>query len=269
MVSNFSPTILSYICTVFVTQLNANDAALEQARMKLLPPYDINADAPSKVYNAQVISGDAAWDQVSRIVEKVLKTKESENDPDWIDALLGKNKSHRPQSITNLLSNINPTTPKKTKKGGGGGANYRIKVAFFLFLTLKFHFKLQRKNGVIEGATLDDCITELYVPHDVAARLIELFASEMDGPNNGYVMSKQQKSKLTAYILILFVIASGNEMKVSSINQLCRDIKLDEKEAMLFLREAGFTVKKSGGGDIGVSLSVPLTFPPPKRGKRT
>jgi len=263
--------MLSYICTVFVTQLNANDTALEQARMKLLPPYDINADAPSKVYNAQVISGDAAWDQVSRIVEKVLKTKESENDPDWIDALLGKNKSHRPQSITNLLSTINPTTPKKTNKGGGGGggANYRIKVAFFLFLTLKFHTKLQRKNGVIEGATLDDCITELYVPHDVAARLIELFASEMDGPNNGYVMSKQQKSKLTAHILILFVIASGNEMKVSSINQLCRDIKLDEKEAMLFLREAGFTVKKSGGGDIGVSLSVPLTFPPPKRGKRT
>jgi hypothetical protein len=46
-------------------------------------------------------------------------------------------------------------------------------------------------------------------------------------------------------------------------------MKLDEKEAMLVLREAGFTVKKSGGGDIGISLSVPLTFPAPKRGKRT
>ena len=260
--------LMNFIALVCVsrTQMNSNDIAYEQARMLLLPPYDIHADTPSKVYNAQVIAGDAAWNQLSRIVEKVIKTKEGDYNPDWMDALLGK-KSHRPQSITTLLSNINPT--KKKGGSGGGGANYRIKVAFFLLLTLKFHSKVHRKNGVIEGSTLDDCIAELYIPHDIAARLMELFTSEMDGPKNGYIASKQQKSKLTAYMLILYVLASGNEMKVSSINQLCRDMKLDEKEAMTVMREAGFTVKKSGGGDVGVSLSVPLTFPPPKRGKRT
>ena len=246
--------------------MNPNDIAYEQARMKLLPPFDIYANTPSKVYNAQVIAGDTAWTQISRIVEKVIKTNDGEFNPEWLDALLGK-KSYRPQSIFTLLSNINPT---KKKGGDGGGANYRIKVAFFLFCTLKFLLRIQRRNGVIEGQTLDDCITELYVPHDVGARLMELFTSEIDGPkHNGYIASKQQKSKLTAYILILYVIANGNAMKVSSINQLCKDMKLDEKEAMLILREAGFTVKKSGVGDIGVCLSVPLSFPPPKRGKRT
>ena len=58
-------------------------------------------------------------------------------------------------------------------------------------------------------------------------------------------------------------------MSVSSVNQLCRDMKVDVKEASLVLREAGFTVKKNGARDVGASLSVPLKFPPPKRVKRT
>lgn len=241
-------------------QINANDYAYEQARKKMLPPYDINADAPSKVYNAQTIADTAAWDKVSRIVDKVL-AKKDEGNADWISALLGK-KGYRPLSIINLLKSIDPA-----KKG----ALYRIKVAFFLFLTVKFHGKIQRR-GMIEGASIDDCITALHVPHEVGVRLIELFTSPMDGnekSRGGYMASKQQKSKLTAHILILYVIASGKEMKVSSINQLCKDLKLDGKEASLVLREAGFVVKKSGAGDMGASLSVPLKFPPPKRGKKT
>jgi hypothetical protein len=58
------------------------------------------------------------------------------------------------------------------------------------------------------------------------------------------------------------------DMAVSSVNQLLKDVKLDERRAMMCYREAGFTVKKNGKKEIGVSLSVPLTFPPPKRGKK-
>jgi hypothetical protein len=57
-------------------------------------------------------------------------------------------------------------------------------------------------------------------------------------------------------------------MSMLSVNQLCRDMKVDVKEASLVLREAGFTVKKNGARDVGATL-VPLKFPPPKRVKRT
>ena len=128
---------------------------------------------------------------------------------------------------------------------------------------------------------MEDCIVNLRVPQEVGTRLFELFASEIEGGAvntrgssgaGGHIIPKPEKDKLNAYVLILYIIASGNEMKVPSLNQLCKDIKLDVKDASLVLREAGFVVKsagRSGGGNVGASLSVPLKFPPPKRGKRS
>ncbi len=130
-------------------------------------------------------------------------------------------------------------------------------------------------------SSVDDCINILHIPQEVGTRLFELFTSEMEGGASstrgssgagGYIIPKPEKDKLNAYLLILYIIASGNEMKVSSLNHLCKDIKLDLKDASLVLREAGFVVKsagRSGGGDYSASLTVPLKFPPPKRGKRT
>lgn len=237
---------------------NPNDVAYERARKNMLPPFDSNADAPSKVYNAQSIAATTAWNKTSRIVDKVLAQKEDGTEPDWIAALLGK-KGQKPQSILALLKSID--TAKKS-------ASYRIKVVFFLFLTLKFYAKIKRR-GSIEGTSLDDCVSSIFIPHEVGARLLELFTSTMDGKEAGFIASKAQISKLTSYALILYVIASGKEMKAPSINQFCKDMRMDPKEASLHLREAGFVVKKNGVGDIGASLSVPLKFPPPKRGKRT
>lgn len=241
---------------------NPNDAAQEQARKKMLPPYDLNADSPAKVYDAQKIAGDAAWSKASRIVDRVLEKKSEGIESDWIDALLGT-KGNRPESIVMLLKSID-----MSKKS----ASYRIKVAFFLFLSLKFQYKIQRNNrGIIEGTSLDDCISGLHIPHEVGVRLLELFTSEAIGgkEHTGYIVSKQQRHKLNSHLLILYVIANGKKMKVPSINQLCKDMKLDAKEATLVLRAAGFVVKKNGTGDVGASLTVPLTFPAPMRGKRT
>ena len=85
----------------------------------------------------------------------------------------------------------------------------------------------------------------------------------MDGKEGGYIVSKQQRSKMSSYILVLYMIASGKSMKAPNINQLCKDIKLDAKDSNIVLREAGFVAKKNGTGSIDVSLSVPLKFPPP------
>ena len=240
----------------------------------------MNAKSPSKVYNAQLIIGTEAWNKISRVVDhvfaKIQKAKDDEGEgstaKDWRVGLLGE-RGYRPHSITALLQSIDPS-----KKG----SMYRIKVTFFLFLAIRFYAKFQQKGWSMRGySSVDDCITTLRVPQEVGTRLFELFTSEMEGGAantrgssgaGGYIIPKPEKDKLNAYVLILYIIASGNEMKVSSLNQLCKDIKLDVKDASLVLREAGFVVKSAGrssGGDVGASLSVPLKFPPPKRGKRS
>jgi hypothetical protein len=67
----------------------------------------------------------------------------------------------------------------------------------------------------------------------------------------------------------MYLLAHGKEMKCGSIDQLCTDMKVETKDAILLFREAGCKCVKNKSGIVSVSLSVPLTFPPPKRGKKT
>jgi hypothetical protein len=201
-----------------------------------------------------------AWAQVSRIVDKVIKHPQEDVDKHWIEQLLGRGKANMyvPQSIKDLLQTMDPFTKK--------GHIFRVKSAFFLALMLRFHHKISQKKRIM-GDT-HECVKETRAPPEVGTRLLELFTSPIEGrEEKGVTISKLQLDKLHAYILISYVIASGSDMKATSINQLCKDMKMDEKNASAIYREAGFAVKKSGV-DIGVSLSVPLTFPPPKRGKK-
>jgi hypothetical protein len=120
------------------------------------------------------------------------------------------------------------------------------------------------------GSDHEECVRQTRSPSEVGCRLIELFTVPIEGnEKSGYMITPRLLEKLQMHILILYVISSGGkEMAVSSVNQLLKDVKLDERRAMMCYREAGFTVKKNGKKEIGVSLSVPLTFPPPKRGKK-
>jgi hypothetical protein len=253
--------VFSYFISYFF-QVNAVDVSLLQARRGALPPFDEKADTPSKVYNPQLMAETAAWDQVSRIVDKVIKTaKENGTTSDWIETLLGngKIKSYIPGSIVELFQPLDPFNKK--------GHIFRAKTAFFLFQILRFHHKISTKKKILGDVA--ECIQQTRTPGDIGTRLLELFMSPIESRGeSGYTCTVRHVDKLHSHILILYVIASGNDMKASCVNQLIKDIKIDEKRAMMIYREAGFTVKKGSNGDIGVSLSVPLTFPPPKRGKK-
>lgn len=239
---------------------NPNEVAYEQARKRLLPPFDSNATSSSKVYNAQQFFDEAAWNKVSRIVEKVIDLKTCGKIPDLMTGLLGNKSNHRQESILMLFQSIGDDYTKN-------GSKYRLKVTFLLFLALKFHHRVSRNRGIIDGSSLDECIGSIHIPYDIGAAFFESFTTPKDG--GGYIASKIQRDKLHTYMLIMYIIASGKEMRVTSLNQLCKEMKLDGKDASAVLREAGFVVKKNGVGDFGASLSVPLKFPPPKRGKRT
>jgi hypothetical protein len=114
-----------------------------------------------------------------------------------------------------------------------------------------------------------DMVKHLKIPADICNRFLELFSSptQYQG-SSGYAFTKQLKDKRVIYILILYLLAHGKDMKLPSINKLCEDIKLELREAMNFVREAGCKCAKDKNGSLSVSLTVPLEFPPPKRGKK-
>ena len=113
---------------------------------------------------------------MSRIVDKVLAKLSGGVDVDGVAALLGQ-KGFRPPSVIALLGSIDPS---------GKEFLYRIKVAFFLALALKFHGRTHR-GGIVEGVSLDDYIRGINVPHDVGARLFELFTLATDGGGGGVI----------------------------------------------------------------------------------
>ena len=66
---------------------------------------------------------------------------------------------------------------------------------------------------------------------------------------------------MPCYILVLCGVACGSDAKASSVNQIFKDLVLDEERGVVMCKEAVFRVKKNGEVDFGVSLHVPLTFP--------
>ncbi|KAL7446776.1 hypothetical protein ACHAXM_011236 [Skeletonema potamos] len=242
------------------TNLDSQEVSYEQARRDFLPPFDADADAPQKVYNAQALMGEAAWNKVSGIVNKRLrdlKEQGGDSGETICDMLVGK--GHCPKSIKTLMGSIKPSET---------GSPYRFKVAFFLYLIMRFYNKIDRR-GFMRGNTVDDCINECHLPHETGVRIFDLFTTPIEGKENGFLLSKQLKTKMYIYCLILYVTASSKDMQVQNITPFYKDLRLDDKQATMILREAGFVVKKNSAGETSVKLSTPLEFPPPRRGKRS
>lgn len=243
-----------------MTIQDPQEAAIEQARRAMLPPFDAKADAPQKVYNAQALMGEVAWNKVSGIVNRKLrdlKEQGTDSGEAMCEMLVGKN--HCPQSIKALMGSIRPSAP---------GSPYRFKVGFFLYLIMRFYNKIDRK-GSLRGKTVDDCINECHIPYEPGVKIFDLFTTPVEGREDGFLLGRQQKQKMYLYCFILFITASSKNMTVSNITPLYKDLRVDPKKAAELLREAGFLVKKNSAGDVGVKLTTPLTFPPPRRGKRS
>ena len=204
--------------------------------------------------------GEVAWNKVSGIVNRKLrdlKEQGGDSGETLCEMLVGK--SHCPKSIKALMGSITPS---------GTGSPYRFKVAFFLYLIMRFYNKIDRR-GFLRGKTVDDCINECHIPHETGVKIFDLFTTPIEGKEDGFLLSRNQKTKMYIYCLILFITASSKDMTVPNITPLCKDLRLDDKLAAAYLREAGFQVKKNSAGHIGVKLSTPVVFPPPRRGKRS
>jgi A49-like RNA polymerase I associated factor len=135
-------------------------------------------------------------------------------------------------------------------------AKQQIKTCILLNSLLTFQFK--RKN-VMRG-TPEQLARNIKISQELCQRFLELFTSPLE--KGGYGTSKEEKAKCLLYILILFIIAQGRVMKVSTIKPIVEACKIELGQAAVSLREAGFTVQSNG---MGAALKVPLTFPGPKK----
>ena len=225
-----------------------------EARKAFLPPFDLTADAPYKVYDSQEIAGDDSWDQISRELDACLV--KSSDDQGWKSALMDRTKWF--DSTCAIMNGIHDVNKK--------GMKYRIKTIVFLNHLLNFHTKSSK--AFMKG-TVEEIAKAMKIPHDICNRFLELFSvpTQHQG-SSSYTVTKQLKDKCIVHILILYLIAHGREMKVASVNKLCDDIKLEIREAITIVREAGCKCAKDKSGYVSVSLTVPLEFPLPKRGRK-
>lgn len=231
------------------SKLTAIEKAFQEARRGFLPSFDENAEHPFQVYDSQEVAGEDAWAQISRVVDACI------HKDDWKDSF---QKHPWPKSTAALLDLVaNPQ--KKSSK-------YQLKTILFVNHLLRFHNKASKK--FIEG-NLEEVAAIFGLPKPISDRFVELFSTPSnDRGNAGYAISKQHKDKRVLFTLVMYLLAHGKDMKCGSIDQLCKDMRVELKDAILLYREAGCKCVKNKSGMTSVSLTVPLVFPPPNRSKK-
>lgn len=237
------------------SEMNRATTALEkayaEARRAFLPPFDETATKAYRVYDSQEVAGEEAWAQLSRVVDACIRKE------DWKEAF--QNSGRWSASTSKLLNLVSDPNRK--------GSKYQLKTICLVNHLVNFHNKASKK--FIQG-TVDEIVKYLGLPRAVADRFLEVFCvASFDRGRAGFAVTKQLKDRRVVYALIMYLLAHGKEMKVGSIDELCQDMSIETKDAMNLYREAGCKCVKGKTGAVSVSLSVPLQFPPPKRGKKT
>ena len=238
----------------FDPQTDAVEQAYAEARKNFLPAFDPEAKEPHLVYDARNMAGDEAWGQVSRVTDACLR----QEDENWVTALTNRGGPWH-ESVQMILRAMPAEAPHAKK--------YQIKCAILLNHLISFH--RQRGTKRFLRGTSEEIAQAFKLPTESASRFLDLFATAMtnDGGQDGYACTKQQNDKCLVHILLLFVMASGRSMKVGSIKPVADDVRIELSEAANLLRLAGFTVKSTGKNAMTAGLTVPLTFPPPRRGR--
>lgn len=227
------------------------EQAYEEARRNFLPPYDRDAEEPHKVYSQRDIAGDAAWGQVSRVTDACLA-----KDGNFVTNLVSR--GHWYESVQGVLRKIPPD---------GVNAKDQIKCAILMNHMIAFANRID-KNRFLRGKAFE-VAEHMKFPVEVGTRFLNLFTtpSTNERGEEGFACSRQSKNKCLVYIFLLNLMAHGNEMKADNLVQIARDVKIEISEAVTMMRATGCTVKSAGKDVWKTQLTVPLTFPPPKRGR--
>lgn len=231
----------------------AQENAFEAIRRNFLPPYNHLAVKPYKVYDAKEIAGDAAW---SKIYNKVHYCMHQDDVTGHIEECLGEKDRAWHSCALKLVQEITPDS---------NNAGHRYACTILLNYIIKFYIANNRRRSI--PAIDDKSSSHFGMPNDVASRLLELFATKMQGVSGkiSHAMSKAGKDKCIVHALLLYMIAHGQSMKIGNVRLLAKDLKVPVNDCGSMLRLAGCTVTTKGQ-IMSAVLKTPLTFPPPTRG---
>ncbi|RLN45018.1 hypothetical protein BBJ29_003906 [Phytophthora kernoviae] len=233
-------------------------AALASTRNAILPPCDIDAPTPERVYDLRKFMDGSVMDSLTIMAEEVIEALSNTNVAEYAASL---NLASLP---TRLLLSL-PTPYDVTKVSHVVYVSYLVD--FF-----NAHFPMRKSAAVISE--------EKGIPLVIVRHFLKLFTDVEQG-NNGfptYLQPKPKKDKLILYLLVVALTANGFSLDLTEVGA---DLKRSTMSLTTYCRQLGCVVEKvksdtavyGGASSLAskkmvhrVVLAVPLHFPPPKRG---
>ncbi|KAL3667739.1 hypothetical protein V7S43_007292 [Phytophthora oleae] len=233
-------------------------AALAATRNALLPPVDIDAPTPDRIYDLTKFMDSAVMDSLTIMAEEVIEALQTTSVAEYSASL------NLPSLPTRLMLSL--------------PAPYDVnKMCLIVYLAYMIDFYNSRFPVRKSAAVFSE---EKGIPLVVVRHFLKLFTDISEG-NNGYpsyFQSKALKDKLSLYIIVVALTVNGFTLDLTEVGN---DLKKSPIFIQSYARQLGCIVEKGkadatiyGGGSSLASkkqinraiLSLPLHFPLPKRG---
>lgn len=205
------------------------------------------------VYDPRDIAGDKAWAYLTHVTDACMMSGGT-----VVLAVTRSGKWY--ESVQVVLRTMAPQ-----------GATTKQQIKCAILLNHMMHFYERTLNTRILKGKNHEIAKRLHLPKEITARFIELFTTPItdDGQEEDqYSCSKQSRDKCLIHIFLLYLMAHGNEMKAPNILLLSKDVKIEPKHAVVYLKSLGCKVQVKDRDVVTAVLTVPLTFPAPQRGRR-
>mmetsp|Transcript_3022 Transcript_3022/g.8223 ORF Transcript_3022/g.8223 Transcript_3022/m.8223 type:complete len:443 (+) Transcript_3022:122-1450(+) len=229
----------------------AIDLAIEEARNKLIPQYDMSANDPIGIYSARGIAGEKAWNRIHR---KVTACLHQDNPIDEVVRSVFENDWY--EFALQRIKGVSPDAKNSA---------FRITCAIIVNWMVKFYLIYKGRRAI--PAIDEEKGTHFGIPIEIATRCFDLFATELMPKNHserknnpGYVMTKQNRDKMVIHILLLFMLSSGPSMKIMDIGSIAEVLKVPLGDCRALLKYAGCSISRKGN-KLSATLNTPLTFP--------
>ncbi|KAL7689794.1 putative RNA polymerase I associated factor, A49 [Plasmopara halstedii] len=236
------------------------EAALAVTRNVLLPPCDVDAPTPDRVYDLTKFMDSDVMDSLTTMSEEVLEALQTTSVAEYAAQL----------NMATLPTRLLQSLP----------VPYDInKVCLIVYMAYLIDFASSRFPLRKSAANFSE---EKEIPLVIVRHFLKLFTEVNEG-NNGYptyLQSKAMKDKLSLHLLVVALTVNGFTLDLTEVGN---DLKKSAVQIQAYARQLGCMVEKvkvdsTVYGSTGSSskkqiqravLSVPLRFPLPKRGGPT
>jgi hypothetical protein len=261
--------------------------------LALLPTFSEDAENPFSVYSARDIAGSNLWGSISRITDACIRKHQQKQGEanTLLSTLTDRGIWH--DCVKSIIQEITLHYENDLSRSD---VKDKIKTCILLNYIINFHVRTQTVTS-LRGEP-NGLARRLRVPADAIIRFTELFCTPLISTSTSpseniteptYAIAKANRDKCRVHALILYALAATTmtttkskmskalkssstkdtavsenrnyPMIVETYKPITTALQMDDTDAANLYREAGFIIK-----GLSASLSVPLTFPTPRRG---